>query len=110
MTPHAEPALSSHDTSTGSWSARYATTLRAQLAQAAPELDVAIESDRIGLTISGAGWAIHAVDGAPDGERYLSLMAMRGMHTGAFELAIRALCLAMDVSERQVHEISMLGE
>jgi hypothetical protein len=110
MAPQAESTFPSQDTSTSRWSARYAATLREQLSEVAPDLDISIESDRIGLTISGAGWAIHAVNGEPNGERYLSLMAMRGMHTGAFELAIRALCLAMDVSERQVHEAPMIGE
>jgi hypothetical protein len=98
------------DTDTGDWSARYAATLHEQLAQIAPGLTATIGSDSIGLSISGNGWAIHAVTSAPHGERYLSLMAMRGMGDDSFEMAIRELCLAMDADQRHPREEPVLGE
>jgi hypothetical protein len=94
------PLAGDPDTATGDWSARYAATLHAHLAQIAPDLAATIGSDAIGVTITGDGWAIHAVSSAPHGERYLSLMAMRGMGDASFELAIRDLCLAMNADQR----------
>jgi hypothetical protein len=91
MALQAEYALLSDDTNTNRWSARYAVTLREQLAQAAPDLEMSTECDRIGLTIAGTGWAIHSVRSDPDGERYLSLMAMAA-------------------SERQLQAAPVLGE
>jgi hypothetical protein len=98
------------DTDTGDWSAQYAATLHAHLAEIASDLAATIGSDSIGLSITGNGWAIHAVSSTPDGERYLSLMAMRGMGDDSFEMAIRDLCLAMATDQRHHPEEPVIGE
>jgi hypothetical protein len=51
-----------------------------------------------------------AVSSAPHGERYLSLMAMRGMCDDSFEMAIRDLCLAMNADQRHHLEEPAVGE
>lgn len=99
MAPRAEHALAPPAMDRSEWSERYAAALRAQLAVLAPNLDVVIQRDALGLTISGAGWAIHAVHNEPNDDRSLSLMTMRGMQTSAVEFAIRHLCLAMAANQ-----------
>jgi hypothetical protein len=92
------------------WSVQYAIALKDELAELAPDLAVSVQSDAIGITISGTGWAIHAVRSEPDGERYLSLMAMRGMHNSSCERAIRDLCMAMDADLRHQRADYVIGE
>jgi hypothetical protein len=110
MAPRVEHALAPPTMNTSEWSEQYAAALRAQLAVLAPNLDVLIQRDAIGLTISGAGWAIHAVHSEPNDERYLSLMSMRGMQTSSFEFAIRHLCLAMAANPRCHQPEHVLGD
>ena len=110
MTLQLECAPAPVRTENDDWSKRYAARLTEQLTQIAPDLPVSIQSDSIGLMISGTGWAIHAVRSDASGERYLSLMAMRGMQNSSFELAIRDLCLAMDADRRPNRPESIIGE
>ncbi|MFL5758360.1 MAG: hypothetical protein ACJ789_01400 [Thermomicrobiales bacterium] len=110
MVAHVDHTPSLIETDSHDWSITYAATLREQLTEIAPELAVAIASEPIGLTITGTGWAIHAVRSDPHSERYLSLMAMRGMDNCCFEMAIRDLCLAMDANQRHQSKEPTIAE